>query len=187
MMLKHKESIERILAADPHVTRIIPAEEWEEIPIDSTRLTPRGRREIEETLPLIYGVLRAPYIVDDFDSNGGHAERRRWKAEIIAAHPELPRGALYEYMASNALKFNRLCYLVAADTEMNVLGQLIRYVAGEKRGEFSSAVSRLQEMGLTREEYDSHPAGGKLEYVREVKRRVYDAISTLRAAPERHI
>ena len=162
-----KEDLEAILRQDPHVVEIHPAEEWDMPKIDYPLFKVEEREFIGEVIDRLGIFLNGPYIVDDF---GNHSERREWAKQLESKYD-----GFYDYYRSNALKLNSTVQVI-----QSVMNHLEQYYTGRNSEKFQRATEDVRKAAwIHSSDYDLKSVQEKIEFVKQVKGKVYEVLKSL--------
>jgi hypothetical protein len=155
------ESIEQILAKEPHITRIESPEQWQFPNIDYSLWASAKRKNVKECIEIFQDFLRGPYIVDDFESS--HNERRQWRSDMSQKYVWF-----HDYYNTNALRGGDhwIRYLLLRDIVLE------GYCGKQKK--LKQYIQHVRD--CIPEKYDSKSSEEKVRFVKEYKQRLYGVL-----------
>jgi len=154
--------IERIVLSDPHIKRIVPAEEWDIPKIDLALWSESCRRRMNKSLRYLIDFLGRPYIIDDFETDDG--ARRQWRMGLTSKQ----QGA-YEYLKNSALSATKI-------QGVNHIRQLKSDYTGTN---ISMLQDELSQIPIPGPEYVTWSTEKKKEVVCELKVKIYGFLKFL--------
>ena len=157
-----ESEIERIVLSDPHIKRIVPAEEWDVPKIDLALWSERWRQRKDKDLRYLTDFLRMPYIIDNFETD--HTARRQWRSELSSKY----RGSL-KYVRRDALRGNTI-------SGLNSVSNFNLGYTGTNPNEIRHESSQ---MAMPGSDYMTWSTERKIKFVSELKVKLYGFLQFL--------
>ena len=157
-----ESEIERIVLSDPHIKRIVPAEEWAVPKIDLALWSERWRQRKDNDLRYLIDFLRMPYIIDDFETD--HTARTEWRSELNSKY----KGSL-KYVLRDALRGNTI-------GQLNRVRNFNLGYVGTNPDKLRHESSQIQ---MLRSDYMTWSTETKIEALHEIKNKLYGFLKFL--------
>lgn len=156
--------IEDIVRSDPHVKKIIPAENWPLSEVDYSRFTSDSKDFVKAMVCFMVRFLSSKYILDDFSDPH---DRQNWRIGMDKMHGR----TFWDFYEHNGLKTKMFAQLT---TEYSSIADVLEgcYV-GENKEKFGFLKKLLKHADLDQSSYDAMSPLEKISYVKKLKQKAY--------------